>query len=108
MTYERTPLEEIIAKYEITGIHPLANAFPLLNDKEFQDMCEDVAKNGFTQPITINGQGLLLDGRNRLQVAWATKVEPLITRLNPEDEEAYIVSQNVHRRHLTLGQRAFV
>jgi hypothetical protein len=106
--YQRVPLQKIIAKYGIKGLHPDADLFPMLSDEEFQAMCADVAQNGFLYPIKITDSGLLVDGRNRLQVAWAIGKDPDIERCNPPNVWAYIISINVVRRHLTIGQRAMI
>jgi hypothetical protein len=53
-------------------------------------------------------QTILLDGRNRRVACKQAKVRPDVHHLNGEDPTAYVLSANVHRRHMTKGQRAMV
>jgi protein gp37 len=108
MEYERKPLDKIIARYGIASIHPAADLLPLMDDEEFQALCADVKTQGFIHPVSIDANHILLDGRNRLQVAAALKVAPPVRLVNPSDVLAYVLSENVARRHLTVGQRAMV
>jgi ParB-like chromosome segregation protein Spo0J len=52
---------------------------------------------------------LILDGRNRWQACELAGVEPVTReytgKLSPVD---YVLSQNLHRRHLTVNQRATI
>jgi hypothetical protein len=49
---------------------------------------------------------MLVDGRNRRVACEIAEVKPEVRLLNGEDPTAYVLSANVHRRHLTTGQRA--
>ena len=108
MKFERIPVSEIVGKHGIAGVHPAADILPLASDDEFQEMCADVKAQGFLNPIRINKDNLLIDGRNRLQVGWAIGLDPSIKRFDPRDVLAYVISENVHRRQLTPGQRAMI
>src|SRR4029077_18739256 len=57
-------------------------------------------------PIVINNDDELIDGRNRLQVAWALSLDPKTKRFNPPDVWGYVRSQNFARRHLSAWQKA--
>ena len=54
--YERQfPLSKIIGKYGIKSFHPvLEEHFPLLDAEEFRAFCEDVADQGFINPISVS------------------------------------------------------
>jgi hypothetical protein len=49
---------------------------------------------------------MLVDGRNRLEACKRAKVKPDTVTLNGEDPTAYVLSANIHRRHMTKGQQA--
>ncbi|KKL61445.1 hypothetical protein LCGC14_2195200, partial [marine sediment metagenome] len=49
---------------------------------------------------------MLIDGRNRRAACKLAGIEPSIRELNGEDPTAYVLSANIHRRHMTKGQRA--
>lgn len=46
-------------------------------------------------------------GRNRREACKLAGVTPVAKSLNPDDDPtAYVLSANIHRRHMTKGQRA--
>jgi protein gp37 len=108
MQYMRTPLDKIIGRYGIASIHPTADLLPLMSDEEFQALCADIKAHGFLHPVSLSAGHVLLDGRNRLQAAAALRLEPPVRLIDPPDELAYVLSENVERRHLTVGQRAML
>lgn len=87
--------------------HPAAELFPLMDDDALAALAEDIAKHGLRDPIeTLDGE--LLDGRNRLRACELAGVAPRFDEvtLNGESPTEYVVSRNLHRRHLTTAQRA--
>jgi hypothetical protein len=56
----------------------------------------------------MDKEGLLVDGRNRLAACEIAGIEPKFVDLNGDDVEAFIISQNLARRHMNAGQRAMV
>jgi ParB-like chromosome segregation protein Spo0J len=87
-------------------VHPLAAIFLMMSEGELQDLADDIREHGRRQPIVIDADGVLIDGRNRLKAYEMAGVEPRFVRLNGEDPAAYILSANVERRSLTAGQKA--
>lgn len=89
-------------------IHPAANLFPMMTEKEYQGLKADIAEHGQREDIT-EWCGKIIDGRNRLRACEELGIEPLIAELDEEhDPYAYVISHNLHRRHLTTSQRAKV
>jgi protein gp37 len=100
---------EVLRHYpEIKGIHPAADLFPMVEGDEFRDLCADVKERGLAQPITIWTDSTLLDGRNRLMACYETNQEVLIDEYLGADPVQFSLSANLHRRHLSEGQRAVV
>lgn len=100
---------EVLRHYDkITGIHPAANLFPMVDGEEFKELCTDIKARGLAQPITIWTDGTLLDGRNRLLACYETNQEVVLDRYEGEDPVQFSLSANLHRRHLNAGQRAIV
>jgi len=87
-------------------VHPTADLFPLMSSDELDEMAEDIAEHGLIEPIVLDADGTLIDGRNRLEACKRAGVEPSFTPLNGRDAVAFILSRNVQRRMLTAGQRA--
>ena len=88
--------------------HPVAEMFPMLPDDELDELAADIGTNGLNNPIVLDPQGTLLDGRNRLEACKRAGVKPAYTALNGQDPAAFILSQNINRRHLSQGQRAIL
>jgi ParB-like chromosome segregation protein Spo0J len=90
-------------------VFPAADLFPMLPDDELQQLAEDIKAHGLHEPIVvalIDGEEMLVAGRNRLAACKIAGVEPTVRRLNGEDPTAYVISENIYRRHMTKGQRA--
>ena len=89
-------------------VHPAAALFPMMSADELADLADDIKANGLLQPIVLDAEGTLIDGRNRLAACKLAKVKPRFAQLNGQDPTAYILASNVMRRHMTHGQRAMV
>jgi len=86
--------------------HPAASVFPLMSDSELDALAEDIRAHGLRQPL-ITFQGMLLDGRNRRKSCIAADVEATTEEWNGDGSPtAFVVSLNIHRRHLSESQRA--
>ena len=87
--------------------HPIASMFPMMSKTEFEAFTQDIRDNGQREPIVLL-DGKALDGRHRLKacnllgkkVESETFKEKGITPIN------YVVSKNLHRRHLTPTDKA--
>jgi protein gp37/ParB-like chromosome segregation protein Spo0J len=100
---------EILRHYdEISGIHPAADLFPMVEGDELRELCADIKERGLQQPIVIWRDGTLLDGRNRLVACYRTNQEVVLETYEGDDPVQFSLSANLHRRHLNVGQRAFV
>ena len=85
--------------------HPYAEIFPLIDDADFDRLTDDIKQYGLREKIwTYEGQ--ILDGRNRYMACIAAQVTPEFRRYEGDDALGFVVSLNVHRRHLNESQRA--
>lgn len=92
-------------KYEV---HPAADLFPLMTGEELSGLVADISENGQREPITI-WNGKLVDGRNRAAACEQLGIEPDACELDSEtDPIKWVLSHNLHRRHLTPSQKAQV
>jgi hypothetical protein len=86
--------------------HPAASLFPLLDSDELTELTEDIRVNGLQNPIVLDRDGLLLDGRNRWAAIQTVGIPcPTLTYIG-DDPVGFVLSQNLHRRHLTDKRRA--
>jgi len=93
--------------------HPMAEIFPMTTRSEYEALKADIAEHGI-QSCGLLYEGMILDGRNRYKAC-----EELGIRLDFEEVElgedadkfdplAYVITHNLHRRHLHQSQRAMI
>ena len=88
--------------------HPIAEIFPLMSEEPLVELTEDIRQNGQLAPITLY-EGKILDGRNRYAAVKKLKLKPKTRELGKgQDPLQFVISANLHRRHLTTSQRAMV
>jgi FtsZ-binding cell division protein ZapB len=86
--------------------HPLSAAFPAMSADDFAALVEDVRANGQREPIMLF-EGMVLDGWHRYRACVQVGIKPTQFPFpDGKDPVAFVLSQNLHRRHLTPSQRA--
>jgi hypothetical protein len=101
---------------DVLPVHPAADLFPLLPADELRALGEDIKANGLQSPVVLDDRRRhLVDGRNRLDAMELAGLEtvsgdssltvPTVTAPSGADPYAYVISANVHRRHLTAEQK---
>jgi ParB-like chromosome segregation protein Spo0J len=88
--------------------HPAADLFPMMTDAELDDLAADIRENGLHHAVvTLDGQ--ILDGRNRFLACRKAEVEPRFEEwAGSGSPTAWVLSENLHRRHLSASQKATV
>src|SRR6516165_8065994 len=86
--------------------HPFSKLFPPISEEDFGKLAADIKLNGLHQPI-VRYQGKILDGNNRYRACELVKVAPKFADFTGDDAAArnYVISANIHRRHLSPDQR---
>lgn len=89
--------------------HPAADLFPMLAQPELRQLADDIKNNGLMDAVVLF-QGEVLDGRNRLAACELANVEPHFVDVagSVESPVLYVISRNLHRRHLSTSQRAAI
>ena len=90
-------------------LHPAAEIFPAMDEAAFAALVADIAAHGQREPILIL-DGRVIDGRHRQRACRQLGIEPLVRQLSADDGDPFglVVSLNLHRRHLSEGQRAII
>lgn len=89
-------------------IHDAANLFPMMSAEEFRGLVEDIRENGQLEPVVF-WKDQLIDGRNRWKACQELGIDVLTSEVDDEtDPLKWVVSHNLHRRHLNESQRAMV
>lgn len=88
-------------------LHPLCTLFPRMNEADFDALVKDIDAHGLRQPI-ITHNGMILDGGNRYRACKEVGITPIFKEYEDDDIQSFVLSANMHRRHLTAGQYAAI
>jgi hypothetical protein len=90
--------------------HPVADIFPMMSDREFIDLIDDIREHGLREPVWLHRDGRIIDGRNRYKACRRLGDEPAYRTYEGDDDGLvpFVISLNLHRRHLSESQRAMV
>jgi len=86
--------------------HKLSQLLPKMTREEMTELIADIEKNGLQQSIVLY-QAQILDGNHRYWACTAAKKPMHFLGFEGTEAEAkaYVISINIHRRHLTPEQR---
>ena len=88
-------------------LHPLCTLFPRVEGAEFDALVEDIKANGLRQPIVLHNN-MILDGGNRYRACIQAGVDPQFVQFDGDNLVCFVLSANLHRRHLSAGQQAAI
>ena len=75
------------------------------------ELARDIKERGQLEPIILH-KGLILDGHNRYRACQKAGVKPQTEEFNPKatkrSTSEFVLSRNLKRRHLSLGQKAAI
>ena len=96
-------------------LHPLVELFPEMAADDYAAFVECVRTHGISDPVWIDDQNRIVDGRHRWRAANDLNLNALPTRpisdrfLTKESEiREFVIAQNLNRRHLNESQRALI
>jgi hypothetical protein len=88
--------------------HKVCALFPEMNSEQFSALVKDIAQNGQREPIWTH-EDQIIDGRHRYRACCGLGIVPKFQEWNGQGSlVAFVVSLNLHRRHLDTSQRAAV
>lgn len=89
--------------------HELANMFPMMSADEKAELKAGIEMNGFDEshPIILF-EGMILDGRNRYEVAQELGIDVPLKEYEGNDPVNFVIQENLYRRHLETGQKAMI
>lgn len=86
----------------------VASMFPMMTGDDYEALKNDIREHGVRQPIILH-EGRILDGRNRYHICRELKVPcPSKNWDGKGSKVSFVVSENLHRRHLNPGQKAAI
>ena len=89
--------------------HEVSNLFPLMDGEEYELLKADIAANGLLEPIWLHPDQSIIDGRNRHRACIETETPMRFRTWNGKGSlVSFVVSLNLHRRHLNSGQCAAI
>lgn len=95
---------------DFTPAHPFAEIFPLhIEGQSFFDFADDIKANGLREKIMMYKK-MVLDGRRRERGCRRAGIAPEYEEFKGTEADAlaYVISRNLHRRHLGEGERALI
>jgi len=88
--------------------HPVAELFPLMSEESLAELTADIKANGLREAIWRH-EGKIIDGRNRYMACAMAEVAPQYREWDRVGTlVSFVVSLNLHRRHLNESQRAMI
>lgn len=88
-------------------LHPLCTLFPRMEGAEFEALKKDIKANGLRSPIVVH-KGMVLDGGNRFRACADLGIKPETVEFAGGNIVSFVLSANLHRRHMTAGQQAAI
>ena len=87
-------------------IDPVPEMFPLMAEDELDELDADIKTNGLINPIVLDSEGTLIDGRNRLEACCRAEIEPIfedhVGSIHPYRRRQVVAASNNHREGTCL------
>jgi len=99
---------------DLKHVHPVCAMFPMMSttSEAFQQLERSIDIHGQIDPIVVDDQGQVLDGRNRLKACQRLGRDPRVMQFSEVgfggDESEYAFVKNLGRRDLTDDQRSSI
>ncbi len=89
---------------QIMGVHPYADEFPMASEEELEALAENISTVGLIHPIVITPDGLVLDGRNRIEACKRADVEfhTEVREGSDDDYKEFVIGVNTTGRRESM------
>jgi hypothetical protein len=97
-----------IKTFEFTILKKYAEALPELSTEENKALAESIRLQGLQIPITLNKNGVIIDGHHRYQICVdrGIPIKYITKEFDSEDEEfQFVIETNLNRRQLNAYQK---
>jgi ParB-like nuclease domain len=92
---------------EQAKVHPFTAMIPMMSDRELDALAVSITKDGQFKPIIYDADGVLVDGRCRLEACRRAGIEPRTVTLPPGADALHVsMSNNLSGKYLNTGQKA--
>lgn len=89
---------------KIKGNHPYADEFPMASDEELEELTASISTVGLIHPVVLTPDGLVLDGRNRLEACRRAGVGPVFETREGDDDDfkEFVIGVNTTGRRESM------
>lgn len=98
-------------RVDALSLHPACKLVPEMTNSEWTEFLADVGRRGIQEPLVVDEQDQILDGRHRHRAAGFAETETVLCRRVEFDEAEktrFVLGAALHRRNLTIDQRAMM
>ncbi|WP_295588149.1 ParB N-terminal domain-containing protein [uncultured Lamprocystis sp.] len=88
-------------------VHPVCLLLPNMTPADFKNLVEDIKTHGQRHSVLLY-EDKILDGRHRARACEQLGIETHYEAWSGPDPVAFVLSENLHRRHLTPSQKAII
>lgn len=101
-------MQQFVRAHPADTFHEIAFLFPTMREEEYQSLLTHIQAEGLREPIwTYHGK--IIDGRHRYLACQQLGREPSYREWDGNGSlVAFVVGQNIERRHLTSSQKAMI
>lgn len=89
---------------QVKGNHPYADEFPMASEEELVELADSIGAVGLIHPVVLTPDGLVLDGRNRMEACHRAGVDPVfeVREGTDDDFKEFVIGVNTTGRRESM------